>query len=442
LFADTWQTHGAPRALQWLAEVNASTDRIHLRWLALGKAADPDHRLRLDELQIASLLQGESISVKAPGPHGKPFLFRYVPIQIEHQTPGVMELSESLVAVHTYTRQTVLRTLGLGVVLVTLSGCLLLIIGMALIGTPMRRIIEKTRRVGAGDLQGPIHFGTHDEFAEVAVALNQMCEQLQASQATAHAEMVARIEALEQLRHADRLKTVGRLASGLAHELGTPLNVVLGRANLISSGRLAPDGISDSARIIKEQVQRMAAIIRQVLDFARRKSLARIAVDLQVLARQTLDMLTPLAQQQRAILTLETDAAPVRTQVEPAQIEQVLVNLVTNAWQAMPQGGQIEIGVHSKVVKPPPGLHLPTTRYACLTVTDEGKGIPDENLPQIFDPFFTTKDIGQGTGLGLSIAYGIVQDHGGWIEAANRLGKGACLTVYLPLEEASCLDAS
>jgi signal transduction histidine kinase len=353
-----------------------------------------------------------------------------------------VELSESLVAIHTYARQTVLRTLGLWVVLVTLSGCLLLIIGVALIGTPMRRIIEKTRRVGAGDLEGPLHFGTHDEFAEVAVALNQMCEQLKASQAMAHDEMVARVAALEQLRHPDRLQTVGRLASGLAHELGTPLNVVLGRANLISSGRLAPDENSDSLRIIKEQVQRMAVIIRQVLDFTRCNSLTRIAVELRVLVQQTLDMLTPLAQQHRAILTLESEVAPVRTLVEPSQIEQVLVNLVTNAWQAMPQGGRIEIGVHPKIVRPPAGLYLPTTRYACLTVTDEGEGIRDADLPQIFDPFFTTKDIGRGTGLGLSITYGIVHDHGGWIEAANRPGKGACVTVYLPLEEASCLDAS
>jgi signal transduction histidine kinase len=235
---------------------------------------------------------------------------------------------------------------------------------------------------------------------------------------------------------------VGSLASGLAHELGTPLNVVSGRANLIASGQLAPDACSNSARIIKEQVQRMAAIIRQVLDFARRKAPQRTLMDLRSLAQQTLDMIAPLAKQHRAILTFRACPEALRVRIEPEQIEQVIVNLITNAWQAMPQGGRIEVEVQPQDRRQPLGRHLATAPYACLTVADEGDGIRDEDLMQIFDPFFTTKGTGQGTGLGLSISYGIVHDHEGWIEALNRSERGACFRVYLPLEDESCLDIS
>jgi two-component system NtrC family sensor kinase len=137
-----------------------------------------------------------------------------------------------------------------------------------------------------------------------------------------------------------------------------------------------------------------------------------------------------------------THEIPVRVRLDPAQMQQVLINLLTNAWQAMPQGGQIDIGVTVRDVEPPHGSEVPKGRHACVSIRDRGKGIPEDVLPHIFDPFFTTKEVGQGTGLGLSVAYGIVGDHGGWIEASNDPGDGACFTVYLPMEEEPCPGAS
>ncbi|HEY7709032.1 MAG TPA: HAMP domain-containing sensor histidine kinase, partial [Candidatus Entotheonella sp.] len=424
-----------------IADTNRSTDRIHMRWIGLDDNTAAAVRLPLADDQLAQLLQGESVTAWEPARGGRSTLFQYAPIRSPNGALGVVELSESLAPMHAYARRTVLRTLGLGGGLVGLSGCFLLVIGMVMIGRPMRHIIDKTRRVGAGDLERPLRLRAHDEFGEIAEALNQMCEQLQASQARAQAEMTARIETLEQLRHADRLKTVGSLASGLAHELGTPLNVVSGRANLIASGQLTPDDCSNSARIIKEQVLRMTTIIRQVLDFARRKSPQRTCVDLRSLAQQTLDMVAPLAEQHQAVLAFRAWPEALRVRIEPGQIEQVIVNLITNAWQAMPQGGRIEVEVQPQGRRPPMGPQT-TAPYACLTVTDEGDGIREEDLLHIFDPFFTTKGTGQGTGLGLSISYGIVHDHEGWIEAANRPERGACFRVYLPLEASPCSRAS
>jgi signal transduction histidine kinase len=153
-------------------------------------------------------------------------------------------------------------------------------------------------------------------------------------------------------------------------------------------------------------------------------------------------MLTSLAIQQHAVLTLTADSAPVLVRVDTGQIQQVLMNLVTNAWQAMPAGGEVAIAVSSSTAQPPPGFTLPAQRYACVSVTDQGVGIPAPDLQYIFDPFFTTKDVGQGTGLGLSIAYGIVQDHGGWIDVCSQVGQGTCMAVNVPMEEEPCPDAS
>jgi two-component system NtrC family sensor kinase len=115
------------------------------------------------------------------------------------------------------------------------------------------------------------------------------------------------------------------------------------------------------------------------------------------------------------------------------QIEQVLTNLIVNAIQAMPQGGQAEIRLGRRRARPPGDEAAPEASYACLSVADEGVGIPGENVSKLFEPFFTTKDVGEGTGLGLSLAYGIVRDHGGWIEVTTEVGSGSCFSVCLPV---------
>jgi signal transduction histidine kinase len=442
MLADTWQTYGQVRVLQLLEDANASTLRFHFSWIPVESLTTALDRAGVDQQQRTALLRGDRVAVKTRDAQGQATLSIYTPVVVGSEVPGVIEVVQSLAGVQRYVHKTILETLGVGSVLVVLSGCLLLLVGIALIGRPMRSLIEKARRVGAGDLEHPLQVHARDELAEVARALNHMCGQLKTSQAEVRTEMEARLHTLEQLRHADRLKTVGSLASGIAHELGTPLNVVSGRANLIASGRLPSSEVADSVRVIKEQVQRMTLIIQQLLAFARRKSLKRVAVDLRSLVQHTLDMLKSLAAQQHAVLTLTADSASVLVRVDTGQIQQVLMNLVTNAWQAMPAGGEVTIAVSSSAAQPPPGLASPAERYACVSVTDQGVGIPAADLQYIFDPFFTTKDVGQGTGLGLSIAYGIVQDHGGWIDVCSQPGQGTRMAVYVPMEEEPCPDAS
>jgi signal transduction histidine kinase len=282
---------------------------------------------------------------------------------------------------------------------------------------------------------------SHDELGELAASLNQMCERLAKSQAEIRGETSARLAAIEQLRHADRLKTVGRLAAGIAHELGTPLNVVAGRAELIQSGRLPSDEIAASAAAIKAEADKMTRIIRQLLDFAR-ASRPRIAnVDLRSVVKRTLDLLQQLAVQRRVEFCCELGTEAAMARIDADQIQQALANLVVNAIQAMPSGGRVHISIdRRKALRPEESVAHPEAAAPTpidvfsVALADEGVGIAAEDLPHLFEPFFTTKEVGEGTGLGLSIAYGIVREHGGWVDVTSRPGKGSCFTVNLPAE--------
>ena len=259
-----------------------------------------------------------------------------------------------------------------------------------------------------------------------------MCKRLAESQGKIREETAARIAAMEQLRHADRLKTVGRLASGIAHELGTPLNVVSGRASLIVSGKLPPGEIEQSAAAIKTEADKMTRIIRQLLDFGRSSTPHKVAVDLRQVVSQTVDLLHTLAEKHDVHMKFAPGSDPAIAEVDVGQIQQVLTNLMVNAVQAMPEGGTLDVAIRRQTASPPEKGGNGQSAYYGIEIRDQGVGIAEENMQQLFEPFFTTKAVGDGTGLGLSIAYGIVQEHGGWIDVTSRPGQGSCFTVFLP----------
>jgi two-component system, NtrC family, sensor kinase len=305
---------------------------------------------------------------------------------------------------------------------------------VTVVGNPLERLIEKTRRVGAGDMSGPLDISSRDEFSELAAALNVMCNQLAAARDQVHTETEARIAALEQLRHAERLTTVGRLAAGMAHELGTPMNVASVRAELIMEEAPSEDAVA-SARIIKNQVDKMAGIIRQLLDFARRRTPKKERTELSLLTQVTTQLLDTLAKSKHVKIEFASSPEKLPAMADAGQLQQVLSNLLVNAVQAMPDGGTIKVATSRGNYRPRSvGADVAGWGdYARIDVRDEGVGIPPDNLHHIFDPFFTTKGVREGTGLGLSIAYGIVEDHGGWIDVESVVGKGSCFSVFVPL---------
>jgi signal transduction histidine kinase len=243
-------------------------------------------------------------------------------------------------------------------------------------------------------------------------------------------ESELRMDALAQLRHAERLTTIGKLASGIAHEIGTPLNVISGHAELLVMGRVGPDGIKDSGRILLEQSERVTTIVRQLLDFARRGGTHTVMTDVNGVAVATGRLLESLAR--KTGVQVVVDSEPVYAAVNRSELQQVLTNLITNAIHAMPNGGRVVIGAHEERARSLDDRHGKPQDYVVLSVSDAGTGIAPDVLPKIFDPFFTTKEVGQGTGLGLSVAYGIVKDHNGWVSVNTRFGEGTTFSVYLP----------
>ncbi len=300
--------------------------------------------------------------------------------------------------------------------------------GIRLIGRPLNRLAEQTRIIGDGVYDQPLELNTHDEFSQLATALNGMADRIADQQRRIETESMSRVAALEQLRHADRLKTVGRLAAGIAHEIGTPLNVISGRAGLIRGGKLNSVDLRESATAIESESNRIAGILRQLLDFARQNPPHRISTDVRVVVEQTTSLLQTMANKHGVQLETEFDDNASNTAfIDPSRIQQVLTNLIVNAIQAMPEDqGTVRISIM--------GLADEPSRLQ-VRVTDNGPGINAETVKQIFEPFFTTKEVGQGTGLGLSIAHEIIQEHGGTIEVDSRPGRGTTFAVSLPRQE-------
>jgi two-component system, NtrC family, sensor kinase len=252
-------------------------------------------------------------------------------------------------------------------------------------------------------------------------------------------ERSSRQLAVEQLRHADRLNVIGKLAAGVAHELGTPLNVISGSAEMLQTSELSEANVSKYSTSILEQTKKMTAIIRHLLDFGRRGGSSRQNVDLNQLVIHSVDLLLPMAKRRGCQLLVEPMSQSVPVVVNPAELEQVISNLLINALHAMAPAGT----AHVRVTLETRGSAATTFRpFACVIVQDDGQGIDERDLARVFDPFFTTKGVGEGTGLGLSVSYGIVQDHAGSIEVSSSKGQGACFTVLLPLATSRHLQPS
>lgn len=394
---------GVEEALLTLGELDRRHDQVQIDWVLDGRSRERSEIVR--------------------GPSGDR-LETHVPVTLASGPAGYISLSESLKPEERYTAESVLRIALWALVTLFASALLIHLAGQLILARPLGPILAKIHRVGQGDLEGPLALARGDELGVIARELDDMCARLALLQKRANDEAEARIAALEQLRHADRLGTVGKLASGVAHELGTPLNVVSARAKMIVRGESEGDEVREDARVIVEQTERMTRIIRQLLDFARRRAPARELVDVRALAASILSMLEPLAARHRVTLALEPGSA-VEAELDVGQIQQVLTNLVMNAIQAQPDGGRVELRVER------------AGELALITVRDEGAGMTREVRERIFEPFYTTKDVGEGTGLGLSVVHGIIEEHGGRIAVESELGRGTCFTVELPARGAA-----
>jgi signal transduction histidine kinase len=240
-------------------------------------------------------------------------------------------------------------------------------------------------------------------------------------------------ESQRQLQASQQLEAVGRLAGGVAHDFNNLVAAILSYADLILQSLPPGDAHRDDVEEIKRAGRHAADLTRQLVAFSRQQILDTSVISLNDVVRDDLGLLQRLAGPSTEIVT-ELHPSLWHAKADVTQIEQVLMNLTTNARDAMPDGGRLTIRTDNVVLPAEatgPQVHVPG-QYVCLQLIDSGTGIPEEIQSKIFDPFFTTKDIGKGTGLGLATVYGIVRQSGGTIHVENRPNQGAAFTIHLP----------
>jgi signal transduction histidine kinase len=431
--SSVWRADGEAHALALVKEAGERQARVRVRWLWL--EGDDRAELPMDRELLLASSPSSPLTRTTRSASGELRRSTFVPVVVPGAARGAIEISESLEPERAYVRRTMIDTVVTALSMAGVCALLAMVLGVLLVGRPIGALIAKARRTGRGDFGGPLELRRGDELGELAFEMNAMCDQLVEANARVQAETKARFTMIEQLRHADRLMTVGKLASGIAHELGTPLNVVEARASMIAGGETTQAESADYARIIVRASEQMTRIIRQVLAFARPRAAEKVRCDLAQIPRHTIELLKPLADKKRAELVVAEASAPVVAEADAGQIEQAMTNLVMNAIQAMDRPGKITVAIDTARAAPPPDVGGAEGDFVRLRVRDEGRGIAPEHLAHVFEPFFTTKDVGEGTGLGLSVTYGIVREHGGWIAVDSEIGRGTELTVYLPASE-------
>ncbi len=239
-------------------------------------------------------------------------------------------------------------------------------------------------------------------------------------------------KSMEQLRHSHKLESIGKLAGGVAHDFRNLITAIGQYAELLQMDLPASDPRRKDTEKILSSAQRANQLVSQLLAFARRQELKPRELNLNTVVEDLESMLKRLAGNKVDVITLlDPELLPVRA--DEGQLEQVVMNMVVNAQEAMPDGGRITIRTDNIFLQPSQSAKLPEARpgqFVRLSVIDSGLGMDGDVLEQMFEPFFTTKE--DGTGLGLSVAYGIVKQHGGWINVESEPARGTRFRIYFP----------
>ncbi|HAK60898.1 MAG TPA: hypothetical protein DCO77_11030 [Nitrospiraceae bacterium] len=281
------------------------------------------------------------------------------------------------------------------------------------VSRPLQRLLDATRRIAARDLSHRVDIRSDEgeEFRELGQAFNTMTQNLYLSQ--------------RQLVRSTKLAAIGELATNIAYEVNSPLTGVLGYTSLLLKAEDVPEDKKEFLRTVESETLRARDVVKNLLDFGRRKPPQLIKTAIDGILEDALALVKSQAQLNNvAVQTTCTPGLPA-VLADPEEMKQVFVNLMNNAFVAMPKGGELSIQCRQD-------RDFTGKDVIAVELADTGNGIPDADLDKIFDPFFTSGVEG-GTGLGLSVSYLIVQNHGGRIEVESTPGKGARFTVILPL---------
>ncbi|MBN2029251.1 response regulator [bacterium] len=238
----------------------------------------------------------------------------------------------------------------------------------------------------------------------------------------------------EHLRQSQKMEAVGTLASGVAHDFNNIMTIIQVSADLAMVDVKESDPIFQSLVEIQESAERASDLTRKLLYFSRKQPMEYKSVNVNETIEGLLYMVMRLLEGKITINTIfESELNPIRADLR--SIEQVLINIIINARDAMPDGGQINIRTENKILNSKDCEHMSESRpgeYVCISISDHGSGMDGETLQHIFEPFFSTKGQGKGTGLGLSVVYGIIKQHNGWIDVKSKLNRGSEFKIYLP----------
>lgn len=387
------------------------------------------------------LRTGKSI-VRLEVDRSRPAVYALLPLRLQRGgTVGVLEV------VHVADRvqrqiQEAKRDLIIRIGLLSLTIALVIWLTVRIsISHPVVKLVRAALALGRGNLAQRIDIRRRDEIGQLAAAFNRMAEHLQAAHGEIMAGTQARLELERQVQQAQKLAAVGRLASEVAHEIGTPLNIISGRAEMIQKGLQALQALSPNVDTILHQIERIGGIMRQLLEYARPKRPAIRPVAAGPIFNRTVELLEPVARQRQVRVEVQVPEGLRPLLADPDQLQQVLLNLVTNALDATSPGGQVRLAASehdrsltAETADTRPGVRRGEPDEPCLNllVADTGGGMPRQRLEQIFEPFFSTKERAGGTGLGLPIVEDIVLAHRGAIEVRSAEGAGTTVRLYWP----------
>jgi signal transduction histidine kinase len=354
-----------------------------------------------------------------------------------YEVVGAVELSHSTASVDGRWRSDLWRSLATIGLIMALFIVVIVATTRLVVGEPIRKLVSGIDDVAHGDLSRVLLSERDDEIGALATRFNEMTFSLRESRAETKRQNQARLGLEQRLSETSKLATIGQLAAEIAHEVGTPLNVISGRARTMAKKADDSEAVAKNANIIAEQAGRITRIIQRLLDFTRRKvgAVEPTLVNLNETTLLTMELLEgQLAKANvKHRLARAEGLAPVTGNRD--QLQQVLLNIFLNAIQAMPDGGSL--GVETSIVeRKRPGLEAaPSHRYVRVDVADSGVGIPEDAKEKIFEPFYTSKESAGGSGLGLAVCHGIVKEHDGWIDIDDRLGGGTVFRIFLPVAE-------
>ena len=378
---------------------------------AVGKIYSDDALLKGIREKIATThLQGKTVSITAP-------------LYLRNEVIGGMKVILSSRDI----KEAAAKAQRLIFFYVALNSVILIVFGSILLSRtivrPIDELVMVTDAVASGDLNQHIKVRRLNEIGMLAESFNRMTNRIRAGKEALEANIRHLKAAQDEVIRAEKMATVGRLAAGIAHEIGNPLSAILGYTDIIQKGAGREDE-AEYLRRIQTEIQRINRIVNGLLDYARPGEFKLAEINVNEVLESSIDLVSAQKGFDRIDIKLNLSDTLI-VMADPHQLQQVLINLFINASDAMPDGGTLTVDAKYKMQD--------TEEFVEMSVADTGAGISDDEIRKIFDPFYTTKEPGKGTGLGLAICMRIIESFGGRIEVTSKKGEGSRFSVLLPV---------